>query len=148
MTSQSKAKFVADRSIFSSTPDLSFIFSSTPDLSILFTSEVLLLEYFEFYQHSTPVVSSNQIRGILEAFNNYICCLSSRSFRSNKWIKFEREKISCRGESNPGPSVCLSSVSTYWAILHLIFIVLYFDVGLSNILLSWGQLRMHKLKYP
>jgi hypothetical protein len=65
-----ESKFAADESIFSSTPDLSFIFSSTPDLSILFTSEVLFLEYFEFYQHSTPVVSSNQIRGILEAFNN------------------------------------------------------------------------------
>jgi hypothetical protein len=56
---------------FSSTPDLSFIFSSTPDLSILFTSEVLFLEYFAFYQHSTPVVSSNQILGILEVFNKY-----------------------------------------------------------------------------
>jgi hypothetical protein len=71
VTIESK-KFVADRSIFSSTPDLSFIFSSTPDLSILFTSEVLFLEYFEFYQHSTPAVSSNQMLGILEAFNKYI----------------------------------------------------------------------------
>jgi hypothetical protein len=70
MMSQSKAKFVADRSIFSSTQDLSFIFSSTPDLSIFFTSGVLFLEYFEFYQHSTPAVSSNQMLGILEAFNN------------------------------------------------------------------------------
>jgi hypothetical protein len=52
---------------------LAFIFSSTPDLSILFTSEVLFLEYFEFYQHSTPVVSSNQILEILEAFNKTIC---------------------------------------------------------------------------
>ena len=26
--------------------------------------------YFEFYQHSTPVVLSNQILGILEVFNN------------------------------------------------------------------------------
>jgi hypothetical protein len=34
------------------------------------TSDVLFLVYFEFYQHSTPVVSSNQILGILEAFNN------------------------------------------------------------------------------
>jgi hypothetical protein len=65
-----ESKFAADESILSSTPDLSFIFSSTPDLSILFTSEVLFLEYFELYQHSTPIVSSNQIRGILEAFNN------------------------------------------------------------------------------
>jgi hypothetical protein len=63
-----ESKFAADESIFSSTPDLSFIFSITPDLSILFTSEVLFLEYFAFYQHSTPTVSSNQIRGILEAF--------------------------------------------------------------------------------
>jgi hypothetical protein len=51
---------------------LSFIFSSTTDLSILFTSEVLFLEYFEFYQHSTHVVSSNQILGILELFNKII----------------------------------------------------------------------------
>ena len=65
-----ESKFAADESIFSSTPDLSFIFSSTPDLSILFTSEILFLEYFEFYQHSTPVVSSNQILRILEAYNN------------------------------------------------------------------------------
>jgi hypothetical protein len=64
-----ESKFAADESIFSSTPDLSFIFSSMPGLSILFTSEVLFLEYFEFYQHSTPVVSSNQIRQILEAFD-------------------------------------------------------------------------------
>jgi hypothetical protein len=63
-------KFAANESIFSSTLDLSFIFSSTPDLSILFTSEVLFLEYFEFYQRSTPVVSSNQTLGILEAFNS------------------------------------------------------------------------------
>jgi hypothetical protein len=66
MMSQSfQVKFAADESIFSSTPDLSFNFSSTPDLSILFTSEVLFLMYFEF---STPVVSSNQILGILEVF--------------------------------------------------------------------------------
>jgi hypothetical protein len=64
-----KSKFAADESIFSSMPDLSFISSSTLDLSILFTSEVLFLMYFEFYQHSTPVVSSNQILGILEVFN-------------------------------------------------------------------------------
>jgi hypothetical protein len=47
-------------------------FSSTPDLSILFTSEVLFLKYFEFYQHSTAVVSSNQFLGILEVFNKCI----------------------------------------------------------------------------
>jgi hypothetical protein len=64
-----ESKFAADESIFSSTPDLSFIFSSTPDLSMLFTSEVLFFEYFEFYQHSTPEVSSNQILGILEVYN-------------------------------------------------------------------------------
>jgi hypothetical protein len=67
-----KSKVTADESIFSSTPDFSFIFSSTPDFSILFTSEVLFLEYFEFYQHSMPIVSSNmsnQILGIFELFD-------------------------------------------------------------------------------
>jgi hypothetical protein len=44
-----------------------------PDLSILFTFEVLFLEYFEFYQYSTSVVSSNQILGILEVFNKNVC---------------------------------------------------------------------------
>jgi hypothetical protein len=87
MTSQSKANFVADRSIFSSTPDLSCIFSSTLDLSILFTSEVLFLEYFEFYQRSTPVVSSNQILGILEAFNNLPCLLTI-----NRLYRFQSRK--------------------------------------------------------
>jgi hypothetical protein len=43
---------------------------TTPGLSILFTFEVLLIIYFEFYQHSTPVVSSNQILRILEVFKN------------------------------------------------------------------------------
>jgi hypothetical protein len=65
-----ESKSAADESNFSSTPDLSFILSSTQDLSTLFTSEVLFLEYFEFYQHSTPVVLSNQILGILEVCNN------------------------------------------------------------------------------
>jgi hypothetical protein len=66
-----ESKFAADEFIFSSTPDLSFIFSSMLDLSMLFTYKVLFIMYFEFYQHSMPVISSNQILGILEIFNKY-----------------------------------------------------------------------------
>jgi hypothetical protein len=52
---------------------------------------------------------------------------------ANKRIKFERKKMCCRRESNPGPHVCVFH-STYWVILHLLFIVLYLDVGSSNCL--------------
>jgi hypothetical protein len=59
-------------------------------------------------------------------------------FRSNTWIKFERKKVLPRG-IEPWASQMTVFRSTEWAILYLIFIVLYLDVGSSNILLDCGQ---------
>jgi hypothetical protein len=73
----------------------------------------------------------------------YIRCISSRSFRSNKWNKVQKKKkMCCCGESNQGPPVHQSSVLPTPIKLS----VLYLDVGSSNILLACGQPRMQKLK--
>jgi hypothetical protein len=56
------------------------------------------------------------------------------------------EKMCGSGKSSPGSPVYRVFCFTYWAILHLLHIVLYLNMWSSNTLLVCGQLCMRKLQ--
>jgi hypothetical protein len=131
-------------SIFSSTPDLSFIFTSRPDLSILFTSEVLFLEYFELYQNSMHVVSSNQILEILEVFNNIIYRNIWWSFISRCCVFFPTLRRSGRAHWNIlfiSPGACLFIKSMLCQDISLQVRILQACVILLHVIISLNVMK-------